>query len=447
MAKVKGYDEWASKYKPINNKFLKHKDPLFSDYGQEEDFVEAYDPKHVWTLLEGKSGLEIVKGQQSGVVLGYYITEVPWGDESAFGIATEAIEPYQLPENLEDFDWKTFDFDQWNGVVEALKLRIEELEASLVSEFIREGLSYESIGPYDASELALEVADEIKDPIHKIEFLNEAFWVLDTESSNPDYPYELESLMLKIVDTVEGLKTDAEFVALHKALREWMSFDDMMHMPIAVTSALALIPRTDKVSSEIMDAFLGCWDWDEESSPSLLEDNNWLILDDTLADYAPLTALLCITKGTHQAKVEKLLKLSVESTNTEYSDAFWEYLCGYLADDRESGPFWSPSRLWNDAFFRHLPAPSKLPNVDQKAAYKALEFFWANLAQLETLTNVHGEQIVATHVAALLAAHPLTPKNIRADAQAYVDEHGVDEVVDERPSVLGKLKNLFGKKL
>ena len=454
MANVKGYDEWASKYKPINNKFLKHKDPLFADYGQEEEFVEGFDPKHVWTLVEGKSGLEIVKGQQSGLIAGYYITEVPWGEETTVGApkrktakAPGEQDVFQLPKHLGDLNWESFQGDLPQAVVEAIKLRIKELDDLNFADALEDGW----IGSFEASELACELADAVKDPIRRIEFLQELMYSLDAVSSKNDsafdYPIELENIMLKIFESVEGLQTASDSTSLQKALGRWVSNDDMMFMPIAVTSTLALTPGTHKVSNKIVDAFLGCWEWSEGSAPSLLEDNKWLIWDHTLADYAPLTALLCITKDTHQAKVEKLLKLSVESTNTDYSLAFWEYLCGYLADDRESGPFWSPSRLWNDAFFRHLPAPSKLPNVDQKAAYKALEFFWANLAQLETLANVHGEQIVATHVAALLAAHPLTPKNTRAEAQAYVDEHGDYEVVDEKPSVLGKLKNLFGKKL
>ncbi len=77
-----GWDKWATKFKPIKNHLVSDPDQdMFETYGEEVQFVCDYDPRYVWTYLQGDMCDLIVAGYHYVNRLGYYITELPWEDE------------------------------------------------------------------------------------------------------------------------------------------------------------------------------------------------------------------------------------------------------------------------------------------------------------------------------------------------------------------------------
>jgi hypothetical protein len=56
---------------------------LFETYGQELAFIRQQDPRCIWTLMEGDSGLAVVSGMHFVNRLGYLISRVP-APENAF---------------------------------------------------------------------------------------------------------------------------------------------------------------------------------------------------------------------------------------------------------------------------------------------------------------------------------------------------------------------------
>jgi hypothetical protein len=82
---ILGYSAWADKYKPIANKFSKQPDDIiFETYGEEVEFVRNYDPKYVWTNVQGDECDLIVAGYAYVNRLSYYITEIPWENEEDY---------------------------------------------------------------------------------------------------------------------------------------------------------------------------------------------------------------------------------------------------------------------------------------------------------------------------------------------------------------------------
>jgi hypothetical protein len=81
---ILGWDAWAEKYKPIKNKFSKHDELMFETYGQEVEFVQAQDPRYVWTNVQGDMSDLIIAGYAYVNRLCYYITEIPWEDEDEY---------------------------------------------------------------------------------------------------------------------------------------------------------------------------------------------------------------------------------------------------------------------------------------------------------------------------------------------------------------------------
>jgi hypothetical protein len=78
MKEIQGWSAWETEYKPIKNHFGKFDDLMFDTHGDEGEFVKNYDPKHVWTSVQGDMCDLIVAGYAYVNRLGYYITEVPW---------------------------------------------------------------------------------------------------------------------------------------------------------------------------------------------------------------------------------------------------------------------------------------------------------------------------------------------------------------------------------
>jgi hypothetical protein len=85
MTEILGWSAWADKYKPITNKFSKQpNDIIFETYGEEVEFVRNYDPKYVWTNVQGDECDLIVAGYAYVNRLSYYITEIPWENEEDY---------------------------------------------------------------------------------------------------------------------------------------------------------------------------------------------------------------------------------------------------------------------------------------------------------------------------------------------------------------------------
>jgi hypothetical protein len=82
MSKFYTYQSWVDTFKPINNHIGNHQDMItFETYGEDMEFVRNYDPKFIWTEIDGDSGTYIVAGYHYVNRIQYYITTNPWEDE------------------------------------------------------------------------------------------------------------------------------------------------------------------------------------------------------------------------------------------------------------------------------------------------------------------------------------------------------------------------------
>lgn len=81
MSKFYTYSSWEETFKPITNSIRNNGDLAFETYGEEQEFVRNYDPKSIWTEVDGDSGTYILAGYHYVNRIQYYITENPWEDE------------------------------------------------------------------------------------------------------------------------------------------------------------------------------------------------------------------------------------------------------------------------------------------------------------------------------------------------------------------------------
>ena len=82
MSKFYTYQSWVDTFKPINNSIGNHQDiNTFETYGEDMEFVRNYDPKFIWTEVDGDSGTYIMAGYHYVNRIQYYITTNPWEDE------------------------------------------------------------------------------------------------------------------------------------------------------------------------------------------------------------------------------------------------------------------------------------------------------------------------------------------------------------------------------
>lgn len=88
MSKFYTYDTWVDTFKPIENtigQYAKYAGSgeliTFETYGEDVEFVQKADNKHIWTEVDGDSGAYIVSGYHYVNRIQYYITENPWDDE------------------------------------------------------------------------------------------------------------------------------------------------------------------------------------------------------------------------------------------------------------------------------------------------------------------------------------------------------------------------------
>jgi hypothetical protein len=79
---ILGWQAFVDKYKPIPNKFSKHKELMYETYGEEVEYVKTIDPRYVWTNVQGDECDLIVAGYAYVNRLSYYITEVPWTNDA-----------------------------------------------------------------------------------------------------------------------------------------------------------------------------------------------------------------------------------------------------------------------------------------------------------------------------------------------------------------------------
>lgn len=75
-------DRFYSEFKPIKNHFVEDSSfdgAMFETYGQELEYIRSFDPKRIWTVIDGEGGkLAVVAGMRFVDRLGYLITEKNW---------------------------------------------------------------------------------------------------------------------------------------------------------------------------------------------------------------------------------------------------------------------------------------------------------------------------------------------------------------------------------
>ena len=80
-------DEWIETYKPKQNHLDPNQSYLFETYGDELEYVSALPENNVWTLVDGDNGETLIlSGYYFVNRIGYYVCEVPWGDEEFYEI-------------------------------------------------------------------------------------------------------------------------------------------------------------------------------------------------------------------------------------------------------------------------------------------------------------------------------------------------------------------------
>lgn len=87
------YEEWVDKFKPTYNHLVRDasfEGTMFETYGAELDYVlsitRATPLSRVWTYIDGEGGTYIVEGYRLVNRIGYFITEVPYEEDSFYEI-------------------------------------------------------------------------------------------------------------------------------------------------------------------------------------------------------------------------------------------------------------------------------------------------------------------------------------------------------------------------
>ena len=78
------FEDFADKYKPVPNLMV---DPnghsyMFETYGEEVEQVKAQPIQNIWTLVDTADAFLIVSGWRIVNRLGYFITEVPYDEDT-----------------------------------------------------------------------------------------------------------------------------------------------------------------------------------------------------------------------------------------------------------------------------------------------------------------------------------------------------------------------------
>lgn len=97
------YEEWVDKFKPKQNHLVRDasfEGTMFETWGAELDFVlqcANEDAKHsVWTYIDGENGTYIVEGYRLVNRIGYFICDVPFGDDDAYEVQVSEDEDTEL---------------------------------------------------------------------------------------------------------------------------------------------------------------------------------------------------------------------------------------------------------------------------------------------------------------------------------------------------------------
>lgn len=333
-----------------------------------------------------------------------------------------------LPEDLWDLNWEEYSDGFTEEALDAFVARISDVEPDLIATAIRdETLSIES-----GVDLVLRLTG-VDGHVRSLERLQTTLaGVYDVSEDYDDFPVQLTELMLKILEVVElESRANPNSPELREICLVWLRDPDWTtRLPMGLTAVFSLVPGMGSIIDAAVDSFLSNWEWDIGVPLTLKEMNDWDLAEWDLPRVAPLAAVIALSMRLPSEGFERLLRLTVDGDlgehSQEYSVAFWEYVCGYLVEDRDSDGFWSPSEEWLSGFFRHLPPRTRLPNINDELAHRALVFFWENLSSLD-LETYHGESLVASHVAALLHSHPLTQQDLRVQAEQFLASRENDD--------------------
>ena len=81
------WEEFVEQYKPINNHFTKDPDQqMFETYGEEDDFVRSKPITNIWTYVDVDMGTGTYNGYHWVNRIGYFITEVPWDQDTDYEV-------------------------------------------------------------------------------------------------------------------------------------------------------------------------------------------------------------------------------------------------------------------------------------------------------------------------------------------------------------------------
>ena len=81
LNRIKTYDEWVEKYKPIKNEFEEYGsfEGCAFDYSEDDqwEFVKNQNPAHVWTMVWAEETQVIIPGFHWVNRDSYFVTEIP----------------------------------------------------------------------------------------------------------------------------------------------------------------------------------------------------------------------------------------------------------------------------------------------------------------------------------------------------------------------------------
>jgi hypothetical protein len=90
------WETWVDTYKPIPNHLTKYPSgqpfDTFETYGEELEFVQAQDPRYVWTEVQADSSMILVAGYAYVNRLNYFICKEPWTDEDLTVVISVDVE-------------------------------------------------------------------------------------------------------------------------------------------------------------------------------------------------------------------------------------------------------------------------------------------------------------------------------------------------------------------
>jgi hypothetical protein len=324
-----------------------------------------------------------------------------------------------LPRDLSDLDsWEGFEQSHTPQDLAELKARIGEIGPEHIRGLVDQNLVSLQFG----AGLTSQLVSALENPVTRLEFLQH---MISTARDWPDshgdsFHVEYLELMWESIKIAKTLKLSSE--ELSDLLSSWLNDSTFLELPVALTAVVSLHPMEEVHSDAIASSFLECWEIggkSEHSNSFLRDSNDWDIFEESLADLAPLIAVLTLNPSTKASNQEKLMRLTISSGYNDFAVAYWAYICAVLTTDREAGYF-DPSAIWHNGFFAN-GLPKNAPKFDPEGSYRCLLFFWENRNNLD-LENYHGEQVTAPGVVNLLVSHPLITPELKKEALLYLED-------------------------